>query len=62
MVSSKMYGRNYKIRNNASTMLLSIGILPHLTPTHIALATIYFNPSVGDHEGANVASGPVCWS
>jgi hypothetical protein len=25
-------------------------------------ATLYFNPSVGDHEGAKVASGPVCWS
>jgi hypothetical protein len=25
-------------------------------------ATIYFRPSVGDHGGAKVASGLVCWS
>jgi hypothetical protein len=58
-----MYGRNYKIRNSASTKL-SIYWDFALAPggLYTAHATLYFNPSVGDHEGAKVASGPVCWS
>jgi hypothetical protein len=48
--------QKYEKRHQQS--FLSIRTSPSPRPTH----TLYFNPSVGDHEGAKVASGPVCWS
>jgi hypothetical protein len=50
----------YEIAHRQSS--LSIGTLPSLRASAQHTATLYFNPSVGDHEGAKVASGPVCWS
>ena len=53
-----------EIRKATSTKLPSIYqdfSLARSTQKH-ARATFYFNPPVGDHEGAKVASGPVCWS
>ena len=32
------------------------------SPSQTRIADTYFNPSVGDHGGAKVASGLVCWS
>lgn len=47
-----------KLHRNMRTIISGLDYQKRI----IATATIYFNPSVGDHGGAKVASGLVCWS
>lgn len=45
-----------KLHKNMRTIISGLEFLKRTT------TTIYFKPSVGDHGGAKVASGLVCWS